>query len=213
MRKLLLGVIVLLTGGLFTDSVLAQSFSANLGMNTEYIYRGIPQKTSSVFGGVDYENGAFSAGTWAADVGDGAEIDYYASYGFSAGDVGFSVGGTWYTYTGDFDDEYLELNLGVEWKFLSLDIAQGKYDNFAGPELDYGFYALTASHNGFFARVGGFSQDFDGDYYEAGYESSLTVDDHHWLDYTVTLIHSDATLLGGSSDTHFVLTLAKSFDL
>ena len=32
---------------------LAVDLSANLGWNSEYIFRGIPQKTSSAFGGLD----------------------------------------------------------------------------------------------------------------------------------------------------------------
>lgn len=39
-------------------------------------------------GGLDYEKGGFSAGTWAADVGDGLEID---------------------GFTQDFAGEYVEL--------------------------------------------------------------------------------------------------------
>ena len=121
---------IIITGALVlaclqTQSAVAQVFSSNIGFNSQYIYRGIPQKTSSVFGGMDYETGGFSLGTWAADVGDGAEIDYYASYGFDAGDFGLSIGGTLYTYSGDFDDEYREVNLGASWKLVSFDAAIG----------------------------------------------------------------------------------------
>lgn len=211
MLRKILGIGVILLGAAHFQNVEAQEFSANLGYNSEYIYRGIPQKTSSAFGGLDFEAGGFSAGAWAADVGDGIEIDYYGAYGFEVGDFGFSVGGTWYTYTGDFDDEYLELNLGASWKFLSFDAAIGEYDNFGGPTLNYQFYSLTASHNGFYGKVGMFEDDFDGTYYEAGYGNNLTVSDTDLFDYAIALIHSDSTLLGGDSDTNIVLTLSKTF--
>lgn len=211
MFKKMMGIGIVLLGFLHHQGALAQDFSANIGYNSEYIYRGIPQKTSSAFGGVDFEAGGFSAGAWAADVGDGIEIDYYGAYGFEAGDFGFSVGGTWYTYTGDFDDEYLELNLGASWKFLSFDAAFGTYDNFAGPSLDYQFYSLTASHNGFYGKVGMFEDDFDGNYYEAGYGNNLSVGETDLFDYAVAVIYSDSTLLGGASDTNLVLTLSKTF--
>ena len=211
MFRKLMGIGIVLLGFMHHQDALAQDFSANIGYNSEYIYRGIPQKTSSAFGGVDFEAGGFSAGAWAADVGDGIEIDYYGAYGFEAGDFGFSVGGTWYTYTGDFDDEYLELNLGASWKFLSFDAAIGTYDNFAGPSLDYQFYSLTASHNGFYGKVGMFEDDFDGDYYEAGYGNNLSVGETDLFDYAVAVIYSDSTLLGGESDTNLVLTLSKTF--
>jgi uncharacterized protein (TIGR02001 family) len=124
LRKALAAGIILL-GALHFQNAIAQEWSANLGYNSEYIFRGIPQKSSSAFGGVDFAAGGFSAGAWTADVGDGLEVDLYSAYGFTVGDFDLSVGGTWYTYTGDFDDDYLELNLGAAWKFLSFDVAIG----------------------------------------------------------------------------------------
>jgi len=190
----------------------AADISANIVFNSEYIYRGLPQRTSSAFGGLDIEAGGFYLGTWAADVGDGAEIDYYGGYGFEAGEFGFSIGGTLYTYTGGFDDQYLEINLGASWKWLSLDMASGEYDNIGGPKLDYRFYSLTVSHSGFYGKYGTFEEDFDGRYFEAGYGGSFSLDDKDLFDYGLTVIHSDSTLLGGESDTHFVLTLSRAFD-
>jgi len=211
MLRKVMGIGIVLLGALQYQSATAEDFSANIGYNSEYIYRGIPQKTSSAFAGLDYEKGGFSAGVWSADVGDGIEIDYYGGYGFEVGDFGFSVGGTWYSYTGDFDDDYLELNLGASWKFLSFDAAIGEYKNFDGPTLNYQFYSVTASHNGFYGKAGVFADDFEGAYYEAGYGNNLTVSDVDLFDYAVALIYSDSTLLGGESDTNLVLTLSKTF--
>lgn len=190
----------------------AQEFSANIGYNSQYIYRGIPQKNSSAFAGLDFSAGGFYLGTWGADVGDGLEIDYYGGYVLEAGDFSFSVGGTYYSYTGDFDDTYREVNLGAGWKWLSFDVAIGDYANFGGPTLDYEFYSLTATHNGFWGKIGMFENDFDGNYYELGYGSTLEISDTPLLDYAFTIIHSDSTLLLGESDTNFVFTLSKTFD-
>lgn len=192
---------------------LAVDLSTNIGFNSEYLYRGIPQEKSSLYGGLDLEAGGFYLGTWGADVGDGLEIDYYGGYGFEVGDFNFGVGGTIYTYTGDFDDTYKEVNLSAGWNFLTFDAAIGTYDNFDGPTLDYQFYSLTAEYKGFYGKVGLFEDDFDGTYFEAGYGGTLSVQDTDLLDYAFTVIHSDSTLLGGSSDTNFVLTLSKGFDL
>lgn len=191
---------------------LAVEMSANIGYNSEYIFRGIPQKTSSAMGGLDLEAGGFYLGTWGADVGDGLEIDYYGGYGFDLGPFSFGVGGTLYTYTGDFDDTYKEVNLSAAWSFLTFDAAMGSYDNFGGPKLDYEYYSLTAEYNGFFGRVANLENDFDGSYYEAGYGTTLTVQDTELFDYAFTVIYSVSTLLGGKSDTNFVLTLSKTFD-
>lgn len=211
MLRNVMAIGVILLGALHHQNLAAENFSANIGYNSEYIYRGIPQESSSAFAGLDYERSGFSAGLWSADVGDGLEIDFYGAYGFEVGDFGFSVGGTWYTYTGDFDDEYLELNLGASWKFLTFDAAIGEYENFGGPTLNYQFYSLTASHNGFYGKAGVFADEFEGAYYEAGYGNNLTLSDVDLFDYAVALIYSDSTLLGGESDTNLVLTLSKTF--
>jgi uncharacterized protein (TIGR02001 family) len=210
LRKLIVAGIVLLAV-LNIQTAFAVDYSANIGFSSEYIYRGIPQQSSSAFGGLNLEIGGFYAGTCGADVGDGIEIDYYAGYGFDVGDFNFSIGGTLYTYTGDFDDTYRELNLGAGWKFLSFDAAIGEYDNFAGPTLNYQFYSLTASHNNFYAKIGLFEDAFDGTYYESGYGNTLSVGETDLFDYAFALIYSDSTLLGGESDTNLTLTLTKVF--
>lgn len=208
-RKIIGGGILLIT--LHIQNANAVDYSANIGFASEYIYRGIPQKTSSASGGLGLTAGGFIAGIWGADVGDGIEIDYYGGYGFNVGDFNFSVGGTLYTYTGDFDDTYVELNLGAGWKFLFFDAAIGEYDNFGGPTLNYQFYSLTASYNDFYGKVGTFQDDFDGSYYEAGYSNTLSVKETDLFRYAFAVVHSDSTLLGGESDTNLTLTLTKAF--
>ena len=56
-----------------------------------------------------------------------------------------------------------------------------------------------------------FADDFDGNYYEAGYGNNLSVENVDLFDYAVAVIHSDSTLLGGNSDTNLVFTLSKTF--
>lgn len=200
------------TMAVISTPALAVDMSANIGYNSQYIYRGIPQSTSSAFAGLDLNAGGFYLGTWGADVDDGIEVDFYGGYGFDVGDFNFGIGGTVYTYTGDFDDTYKEVNLSAGWKFLTFDAAIGNYGNFDGPTLDYEFYSLTAAYNGFYGKIGTFQNDFDGSYYEAGYGNTLTLQETNLFDYAFAVIYSDSTLLGGDSDTNFVLTLSKTFD-
>ena len=194
---------------LAVSSVASADLTANIGYASEYVFRGIPQKTSSASAGLDYETGGFYVGTWAADVGDGLEVDVYGGYGFDVSEsFSLSFGGTGYFYTGDFDDTYLEINIGAAYKFISLDVAVGKYDNFDGPTLDYTYYALTAeAENGLYATVAGFAQDFQGEYLELGYGMSLAE-----IDLGVGLIFGNSDLLG-ESDEQLVFTIGKSFDL
>lgn len=188
------------------SSAAQADWSANLGFASEYYYRGIFQESTSASAGLDFENSGFFAGTWAADVGDGLEVDGYFGYGANIGEASFSVGYTGYFYTGEFDDTYQEINLGASMGMISLDIAIGKYDNFAGPTLDYTYYSLTVEKNGFHGKFGGFAQDFTGEYFEAGYVT--TVGD---IDVGLTLIFSNEDLVG-SNDEAIIFTLGKSFD-
>ncbi len=182
-------------------------WSANLGFASEYYYRGIFQESTSANGGLDFESGGFFAGTWAADVGDGLEVDGYFGYGFDVGEVDLSVGYTGYFYTGDFDDTYQEINLGAGFGLLTLDVAIGQYDNFDGPTQDYTFYSLMLEKNGFYGKFGGFAQDFEGEYFEIGYTTSISD-----VDVGLNLIFSNEDLVG-EADEAIVFTLSKSFDL
>ena len=198
-----------LVGSLLAISGIAQAeFSANVGYASEYPFRGILQKNSSPSGGLDYESNGFYIGTWAADVGDGLEVDGYFGYATSIGEIDLSIGYTGYFYTGDFDDTYQEVNFGTAFGPLSLDIAVGEYDNFDGPTQDYTYYALTlAGESGLYGTLGGFSQDFDGEYLELGYGTTLAE-----IDFGIALIFANKDLVG-DDDESIVFTIGKSFDL
>jgi uncharacterized protein (TIGR02001 family) len=207
---------VLRTGLLFSllavTGVANADWSANLGFASDYYYRGLFQKQSSASGGVDYEAGGFYAGVWGADVGgdiapDVVEIDGYFGYGLDVGAVSLSAGYTGYFYTGDFDDTYQEINLGAGIGILSLDVAVGQYENFDGPTNDYTYYALTLEKNGFYGKYAGFSQDFEGEYFETGYGTSVAD-----FDVGIYLLFSNKDLTGEANEA-IVLTIGKTFDL
>jgi len=192
---------------LFLTGAAQADVSANLGFASDYHYRGIFQAPNSVSGGLDFEKSGFYAGTWAADVKDGLELDGYFGYGGTVGDIGYSVGYTGYFYTGDFDDTYQELNLGTSYGLITVDVALGQYDNFAGPTLDYTYYALTVEKDGFYGKYAGFSRDFAGEYFEAGFSTSIAD-----VDVGIAAIFANEDLVG-TSDESLVLSIGKSFDL
>lgn len=199
----------LLTVALLHAATAQADFSANVGFASDYYYRGIFQAQSSASGGIDFEKDGFYAGTWAADVKDGIEIDGYLGFSSAIGEFGYSVGYTGYFYTGDFDDTYQEINLGGTYGLLALDLAVGEYENFAGPTLDYTYYSLTIEKDGFHGRYAGFSQDASGEYFEFGY--ATTVSD---VDLGINLIFNDKNLSGdGKSDEALIFTIGKAFDL
>ena len=181
-------------------------WSANLGWASEYHYRGIFQASSSASGGLDFEHGGFYAGTWAADVGAGLEVDAYFGYDGEVGDFSYGIGFTGYYYTGDFDDTYQEINLSGGFGLVTLDVALGQYENFTGPTQDYSYYALTVEKNGFYGKYTGFSRDFMGEYVEVGYGATVAE-----IDLGISIIFANKDLMG-VSDESAVFSIGKSFD-
>ena len=207
--KLSIGAVVLVAA-LVTPLVGAAQdaeLSANVGFVSEYLYRGIPQKQSSASAGLDLTVSKVYLGTWAADVGDGNEVDLYAGVGTEVNDFSVSLGGTGYFYTGDFDDTYLEGNLNAGYKALSAEFSYGRYKAAAGDQ-DYWFLAGTIEQWGLYATVGSFGKDFDGEYYEAGYRVSVGE-----LDLSAAWVYGTDTLLGGASDNTLVFGISHTFDI
>lgn len=201
-------------GSLATAKVASADVSYNIGFASEYYYRGVLQKSSSASAGVDFEEGGFYIGTWAADVGDGLEIDGYLGYGIETeAGLSASVGFTGYYYTGEFDDTYEELNLNLGYGIFGLEYSVGEWDGF-GEEADYYFLAGTLEfENGIYATYGTFGDDFDGDYIELGW--GTTVSD---IDLGVAIILSSDELSdqldSGLDDTEseaLVFTIGKTF--
>jgi uncharacterized protein (TIGR02001 family) len=211
--------------------------TANAGWVSQYYYRGLFQKGSSASAGLDVAASNFSAGTWAADVGDGAEVDLYASVGVDLTElVSVSIGGTGYFYTGQFDDTYLEANLGVGLGPISIEWSLGEYSNFdSDNKLKYTFIGVTAEQNGLFATVGAsaYHPEFGdaisdvfglsgegadntaGAYLEAGYGFSAAD-----LDFVISGIFNDADLAGEfnedgdpTQELTFVFGVSKTFSL
>jgi uncharacterized protein (TIGR02001 family) len=171
------------------------SVTANVGWTSQYYFRGILQKTSSASAGVNVARSGLSGGVWAADVGDGAEVDLFGGYGATVGSVTLSAGATGYFYTGQFDTTYLEANLGAGVGPFLAQYSFGTHDT--EPEsTDYSFLSLTASTRGFSLTAAAFGTDmaladvFDaGKYLELKYAFSAAD-----LDFALSGLWSDAEL-------------------
>ena len=118
------------------------SLTGNMGLYSQYIFRGLAQTDGSAAlqGGFDYgHSSGFYAGIWASNVswlrdfnayssGGSLEADVYGGYkGTFAGDFGFDVGLLQYLYPGDVAPggtkaDTLELYGALTWKWLT-----GKY--------------------------------------------------------------------------------------
>ena len=165
-----------LSAALLSTSVMAE-WSANVGMVSDYHFRGIQQtQSASASAGVDYEKGGFYAGSWAAEVEDGLEVDFYAGYGIELDNgLALGLGATTYQYTGDFDSAYNELNSSAGMGMFSLEYSVCTWDGPVGAEVeeDYDFIGLSFENNGFSATVGSWGKDFSGEYVELGYGTSV----------------------------------------
>jgi uncharacterized protein (TIGR02001 family) len=201
-------------GAALAPTVSMAQLSANVGYMSDYIFRGVFQEDSSAMGGLDYaHDSGFYIGTWAADVGDGLETDLYFGYGGEAGDLSYSIGYTGYFYTDDFDSEYNEVNLGVGWMGLSLDVAVGSWDGFVGSpatEDDYTHYALGYEYEGFYIKFGGW--DFDkapstADYAEIGYGFTWQE-----IDFSLAIVNSSDLFVSEDTiaDNAITFSISKS---
>ena len=214
--KLSIGAVALVAVGVTPLAGTAQEaeVSANVGFASEYFYRGIFQKGSSASGGIDVAFPNAYLGTWAADVGDGNEVDLYAGFGTEIDEFSISVGGTGYFYTGGFDQTYLEGNLNAGYKAISAEFSYGRHDLVqavpADPENEtYWFLSATVEEAGLYATFGAFGKDLGGEYYEAGYSVSVGE-----LDLSAAWIYSTEDLPFQTADDHtIVFSISHTFGI
>jgi uncharacterized protein (TIGR02001 family) len=190
-----------------TQAMAETEWSANVGLLSEYHFRGIVQNaTATANGGVDLSSGGFYAGVWAADVEDGLEIDIYGGYGFEfENGLALGAGLTTYQYTGGFDTEYNEVNLSAGYGFVSVEYTLGERDGEGDPDDSYTFTGITASHEGFYGTIGIFGGDYEGNYGEFGYGGTF-----EGFDVGIAFITSDSDL---DNDESIYFSIAKSFSL
>ena len=125
----------------------SSGISYNFGYMSEYWFRGVYQAESSVSFGADYEAGNFYLGTWWADVDKGMEADVYFGYNFGVLGIPSYIGMTGYYYTNDFDRDYEEVNVGMDFDVFAIDaVVNGNYESGGASWVassDYGHITLT----------------------------------------------------------------------
>jgi uncharacterized protein (TIGR02001 family) len=123
MNKLALACGVAMLG---LSSVAAAEISANIGVTSNYIWRGLTQTSNGTAfsGGVDWshDSGVY-AGTWLSEAWDDYELDLYGGYGGEIADFSYDAGLIYYSYSSDADSDFAEINANVGWKFVSAGFA------------------------------------------------------------------------------------------
>ncbi|WP_444899304.1 TorF family putative porin [Microbulbifer sp. VAAC004] len=169
------------------------SFSANLGMVSDYRFRGISQKdrNPAIQGGLDLDFGnGFYVGTWASQV-DFAygfdETDYEQDFygGFSADindSISYDVGYIYYAYHGsDQDEDYWEIYGNLSISDLTLGVAYSP-DYWAQSDE---FYYTFAEYS--FSLPADLSLDLHVGYNIFMERSEFLYEDDDYIDYSVTL--------------------------
>lgn len=165
MKKLLIAVIAVHVVGSGAPAFAAEAtasphtFTANVGLFSDYRFRGISQTYSdpSIQGGFDYSHASgLYLGTWGSNVsgnqflgGNGMEWDFYGGYKHAVGGVTLDVGLLYYYYAsaelptvnppGSTEKyETLEAYLAASWKWLSLKYSYALTDFFGVQQSTYG---------------------------------------------------------------------------
>jgi uncharacterized protein (TIGR02001 family) len=166
MRKSLVAIAVL--GALAAPTVSQaeeaaspHSFSYNVGLYSEYMFRGLAQTGGEMAlqGGVDYAHeSGFYAGAWASNISwledddlyenSSLELDLYGGYASSIGDtgIGYDVGLLQYIYPGDRisssikDAETTELYAALSYSFVTAKVSYGLTDIFGVKDSDGSYY-------------------------------------------------------------------------
>lgn len=114
-------VAVALTSTLAVSQSALAEVSANAGVTSNYLWRGVSQSadSASVSGGIDYANeSGFYAGTWVGSLGEGSgsETDFYLGFGGEADSFTYDIGFIQYHYSdledGDFGEVYFNGGFG-----------------------------------------------------------------------------------------------------
>lgn len=155
MKKLVQALVLTGLVGIPAAAMAAESahkLSANVGMYSDYVFRGISQTGGdpAIQGGLDYTHASgFYLGTWGSNVGwledyqtytkGNVEIDVYGGYRGTIGDsVSYDLGAIQYIYPGDHpanitEADTTEIYASIGWKWFT-----AKYSYYVSDEV-FGF--------------------------------------------------------------------------
>lgn len=132
--------------------------TTNVGVYSQYIYRGIAQtnKKPALQGGVDYANtNGFYAGVWGSNISwisdttpsasASLELDFYGGYKKTFGDFSYDFGALRYQYPGDYPVGFVspnttELYGQAGWKFFTLKYSHSLTNTFGVANSKNSYY-------------------------------------------------------------------------
>jgi len=216
MKKVLFTSLLLSTAFTPNFASAAYQVSANVGITSNYVWRGVTQSDDkfSISAGADYNaDSGFYAGVWAAtvDFNDDTnfEYDFYTGFQKDFSNVNLDVGYIYYGYQGEDDLAFSEVYVKASFDKLTVGVST-LADNDTGADFADSTY-LEASYS--FSLPNQITLDIHGGYYDFK-------DGDNYQDYNLSLSKGDfslmvSTLTGNDTleDTLVSLSYSKSFDL
>lgn len=203
-------------------SAIAQAeVSANIGVTSNYVWRGMTQTQDSaaIQGGVDYSHDSgFYAGTWASNVDfgtssasdNGAEVDFYAGFGGEASGIGYDLGYIYYAYPQHDDSDFGELYGSVSFQMLTVGLAYTTNSE-ADTDGDLYYYANASFDLPQDFSIGGTVGHYDFDNSASGsynhYQLDLGKSAGDFGDFTLSVSAND----NSDTDPLVFVSWAKSF--
>jgi uncharacterized protein (TIGR02001 family) len=235
------GAAMLGTTALGAGSANAETtWSFNVGLANDYIFRGIDQTSSDegdgeAFGGADVTVDNFYAGAWVSNTGSsydaGVEYDLYAGWKPTLGGVNLDLGAIFYGYVDGRYINYSDAN-SIELKAAgSIPLGAGSVGAAIYWQPDYAGDADGLDNDGFYFEVNGaytfsnkvtlsgavgevYVDDYTTDSYVTGNVGlTLPVTDHLSLDGRLIMNNDDADAFAGAqyADTRVIGTVKATF--
>jgi len=216
MKKALFTSLILSAPFIPNLAIAADSITANAGITSNYIWRGVSQSDDklSLSGGVDYNaDSGFYAGVWAAtvDFNDDTnfEYDFYSGFQKDFTHVNLDVGYIYYGYQGEDNLAFSEVYIKANFDKLSLGVSTLVDNDTSGDFADTTY--IEASYG--FSLPNQISLDIHGGYYDfkggdnyQDFNISLAKDNFSFM---ISTLKGNDTL----EDTLVSLSYSKSFDL
>jgi len=224
MAKTLLAAVI--SAAAFSATVQAGEVSTNIGVTSNYMWRGTTQSGmgAAVSGGIDYaDDSGFFVGTWVSNTAWGSsETDLYLGYGGEAGDFGYSVTFNYYAYPSIDDSNFGDILLDFSYNIVSFGLAYTAVSDYDEPSAyvdgDLYYYVGVGFDLGndwsLGATYGFYDFDYDGDP-EVGdvsygyFQIDLGKSYGDWGDFTLSLSKADEE--SGEEDPITWVSWSKGF--
>ncbi len=220
-----------------TAVVAHAQFASNIGVTSNYVWRGMTytDDEAAVFGGLDYSNGGFYAGTWLSTMESNTEVDLYAGFSGETGSSEYDIGVIRYSYLDTADDDYYELYGSLTFSGLTIggaytiesqatDTAAGQEAFIEGDVYLYASYSIDLAETigegySLTGTVGQYLWDDDGvggvdiDYNHLLLELSKDAGDLGTFTLSGSFVSSDFINTGfmDDDDPRFFVTWSKEF--